>query len=135
MVGHCAGLRNTQALGDFVLAHAYLREDHVLDDDLPVWVPIPALAEIQIALEAAVAEVTQLEGLRAEADHADRHRGHHRQPQLGTARPVRPGAPAVAIARRGAGHGKRHHRRQRLSVPGALWHAAVRQRQAACMAS
>ncbi|MGJ8557685.1 MAG: AMP nucleosidase, partial [Sulfitobacter geojensis] len=33
MVGHCAGLRNTQALGDFVLAHAYLREDHVLDDD------------------------------------------------------------------------------------------------------
>lgn len=62
MVGHCAGLRNTQALGDFVLAHAYLREDHVLDDDLPVWVPIPALAEIQIALEQAVAEVTELAG-------------------------------------------------------------------------
>jgi AMP nucleosidase len=62
MVGHCAGLRNTQQLGDFVLAHAYLREDHVLDDDLPVWVPIPALAEIQIALEQAVAQVTQLEG-------------------------------------------------------------------------
>ncbi len=62
MVGHCAGLRNTQALGDFVLAHAYLREDHVLDDDLPVWTPIPALAEIQIALEQAVAEVTEYEG-------------------------------------------------------------------------
>ncbi|PTX57849.1 AMP nucleosidase [Litoreibacter ponti] len=62
MVGHCAGLRNSQSLGDFVLAHAYLREDHVLDDDLPVWVPIPALAEIQIALEQGVAEVTQLEG-------------------------------------------------------------------------
>ncbi len=62
MVGHCAGLRNSQSLGDFVLAHAYLREDHVLDDDLPVWVPIPALAEIQIALEEAVAEVTQLKG-------------------------------------------------------------------------
>ena len=62
MVGHCAGLRNTQALGDFVLAHGYLREDHVLDDDLPVWVPIPALAEIQIALEDAVEQVTQLEG-------------------------------------------------------------------------
>ena len=62
MVGHCAGLRNTQSLGDFCLAHAYLREDHVLDDDLPVWVPIPALAEIQIALEEAVAEVTQLKG-------------------------------------------------------------------------
>ncbi|MDG1802782.1 MAG: AMP nucleosidase [Paracoccaceae bacterium] len=62
MVGHCAGLRNSQSLGDFVLAHAYLREDHVLDDDLPVWVPIPALAEIQIALETAVAKVTALEG-------------------------------------------------------------------------
>ncbi len=62
MVGHCAGLRNSQSLGDFVLAHAYLREDHVLDADLPVWVPIPALAEIQIALQEAVAEVTELQG-------------------------------------------------------------------------
>ena len=62
MVGHCAGLRNSQSLGDFVLAHAYLREDHVLDDDLPVWVPIPALAEVQVSLEQAVADVTQLEG-------------------------------------------------------------------------
>ncbi|WP_265501515.1 AMP nucleosidase [Paracoccus beibuensis] len=62
MVGHCAGLRNSQSLGDFVLAHAYLREDHVLDDDLPVWVPIPALAEVQVALQEAVAEVTRLDG-------------------------------------------------------------------------
>jgi len=31
MLGHCAGLRNSQRLGDYVLAHAYLREDHVLD--------------------------------------------------------------------------------------------------------
>ncbi|MFO7770845.1 AMP nucleosidase [Roseovarius gahaiensis] len=62
MVGHCAGLRNTQRLGDFVLAHAYLREDRVLDADLPSWVPIPALAEIQIALEEAVEAETQLEG-------------------------------------------------------------------------
>jgi AMP nucleosidase len=62
MVGHCAGLRNSQRLGDFVLAHGYLREDKVLDDDLPVWVPIPALAEIQIALETAVAGETALEG-------------------------------------------------------------------------
>ncbi|ROU01246.1 AMP nucleosidase [Histidinibacterium lentulum] len=62
MVGHCAGLRNSQRLGDFVLAHAYLREDRVLDDDLPGWVPIPPLAEIQVALETAVAQVTELEG-------------------------------------------------------------------------
>lgn len=62
MVGHCAGLRNGQSLGDYVLAHAYLREDQVLDDDLPVWVPIPALAEVQIALERAVAEITAHSG-------------------------------------------------------------------------
>ncbi len=62
MLGHCAGLRNSQSLGDYVLAHAYLREDRVLDDDLPTWVPIPALAEIQIALEQAVAAETALEG-------------------------------------------------------------------------
>ena len=62
MLGHCAGLRNTQALGDYVLAHAYVREDHVLDDDLPIWVPIPALAEVQVAMQEAVAEVTGLSG-------------------------------------------------------------------------
>ncbi|WP_421702373.1 AMP nucleosidase [Aliiroseovarius sp.] len=61
MVGHCAGLRNSQRLGDFVLAHAYLREDKVLDDDLPIWIPIPPLAEIQRSLEQAVAGVTELE--------------------------------------------------------------------------
>ncbi|MBX3632986.1 MAG: AMP nucleosidase [Simplicispira sp.] len=61
MLGHCAGLRNTQQLGDYVLAHAYVREDHVLDEELPLWVPIPALAEIQVALEQAVADVTQME--------------------------------------------------------------------------
>jgi AMP nucleosidase len=63
MVGHCAGLRTTQQLGDYVLAHAYVREDHVLDEELPLWVPIPALAEIQVALERAVSEVTGCEGL------------------------------------------------------------------------
>ena len=62
MLGHCAGLRTTQSLGDYVLAHAYVREDHVLDEDLPLWVPIPPLAEIQQALQTAVAEITQLTG-------------------------------------------------------------------------
>ncbi|TBW34951.1 AMP nucleosidase [Siculibacillus lacustris] len=62
MLGHCAGLRNTQKLGDYVLAHGYVRDDHVLDADLPLWAPIPALAEIQVALEQAVAEVTGLTG-------------------------------------------------------------------------
>ncbi|MBK7614950.1 MAG: AMP nucleosidase [Vitreoscilla sp.] len=62
MLGHCAGLRNSQQLGDYVLAHGYVREDHVLDEELPLWVPIPPLAEVQQALERAVAEVTQLSG-------------------------------------------------------------------------
>ncbi len=62
MIGHCAGLRSTQNLGDYVLAHGYVREDHVLDEDLPLWVPIPPLAEVQLALEAAVADITQLKG-------------------------------------------------------------------------
>jgi AMP nucleosidase len=62
MVGHCAGLRNTQRLGDYVLAHGYVREDHVLDHELPLWVPVPALAEMQVALEEAVGEVTGLTG-------------------------------------------------------------------------
>ena len=63
MLGHCAGLRNSQQLGDYVLAHGYVREDHVLDEELPLWVPIPALAEIQVALEQAVADVTNLKGV------------------------------------------------------------------------
>jgi AMP nucleosidase len=62
MLGHCAGLRTTQKLGDYVLAHGYVREDHVLDEELPLWVPIPALAEVQVALEHAVSEAIGLTG-------------------------------------------------------------------------
>lgn len=62
MLGHCAGLRNSQRLGDYVLAHGYVREDNVLDADLPTWVPIPPLAEVQVALEQSVAEITGLTG-------------------------------------------------------------------------
>lgn len=62
MLGHCAGLRTTQRLGDYVLAHGYVRQDHVLDEDLPLWVPVPPLAEIQVALEQAVADVSGLKG-------------------------------------------------------------------------
>ncbi len=58
MVGHCAGLRQSQLIGDYVLAHAYLRQDKILDDAVPLDMPIPALAEVQVALQEAVARVT-----------------------------------------------------------------------------
>jgi AMP nucleosidase len=58
MIGHCGGLRPSQTIGDYVLAHAYLRDDHVLDSNLPVEIPIPPIAEIQQALYDAAAEVT-----------------------------------------------------------------------------
>lgn len=40
MVGHCGGLRNHQEIGDFVLATGFMRDDGVLDDILPLNVPI-----------------------------------------------------------------------------------------------
>lgn len=40
MVGHCAGVRNHQETGDFVLASGYMRGDHLLDEALPPSVPI-----------------------------------------------------------------------------------------------
>lgn len=58
MVGHCGGLRQSQAIGDYVLAHAYLRRDRILDDLVPAEVPIPALAEVQVALQQAAESVT-----------------------------------------------------------------------------
>ncbi len=62
MIGHCGGLRASQRLGDYVLAHAYLRDDQVLDEMLPTAIPIPALAEVQVALAQAVAEITGVTG-------------------------------------------------------------------------
>ncbi len=58
MIGHCGGLRPSQTIGDYVLAHAYLRDDHVLDDVLPVEIPIPPIAEVQQALFAAAESVS-----------------------------------------------------------------------------
>ncbi|MEM9224276.1 MAG: AMP nucleosidase [Pseudomonadota bacterium] len=57
MIGHCGGLRHSQRLGDYVLAHAYLRRDHVLDRDLSPEIPVPPIAEIQQALAAATSAV------------------------------------------------------------------------------
>ena len=62
MLGHCGGLRSSQILGDFVLAHAYLRDDQVLDEVLPPDIPLPTIAEVQIALTEAIGDVMKLSG-------------------------------------------------------------------------
>ncbi len=62
MVGHCGGLRQSQVIGDYVLAHGYLRRDKILDDLVPPEVPVPALAEVQVALQQAAERVTGQRG-------------------------------------------------------------------------
>ena len=62
MIGHCGGLRPSQRIGDYVLAHAYLRDDHVLDDVLPPAIPVPAIAEVQQALARAAETVSGQSG-------------------------------------------------------------------------
>jgi AMP nucleosidase len=63
MIGHCGGLRPSQKIGDYVLAHAYLRDDHVLDPVLPPEIPLPAIAEVQQALYGAAEEVSGAHGM------------------------------------------------------------------------
>jgi AMP nucleosidase len=62
MIGHCGGLRPSQTIGDYVLAHAYLRDDHVLDAVLPPDIPIPSIAEVQRALYDAAKSVSGMPG-------------------------------------------------------------------------
>lgn len=62
MIGHCGGLRESQAIGDYVLAHAYLRDDHVLDAVLPPDIPIPSIAEVQRALYDATKLISGIPG-------------------------------------------------------------------------
>ena len=62
MIGHCGGVRSSQKIGDFVLAHAYLRDDHVLDAVLPPEIPIPPIAEVQLALAEAAEQVSGVQG-------------------------------------------------------------------------
>ncbi len=58
MIGHCGGLRYSQSIGDYVLAHGYLRRDRILDELVPPEIPVPALAEVQVALQEAAAHIT-----------------------------------------------------------------------------
>ncbi len=62
MIGHCGGLRPSQRIGDYVLAHAYLRDDHIMDEVLPPEIPIPPIAEVQQALASAAEHVSGTSG-------------------------------------------------------------------------
>jgi AMP nucleosidase len=54
MIGHCAGLRNHQEIGDLVLAAGYMRDDRVLDDMLPLNVPVVSNYALNTILLAEV---------------------------------------------------------------------------------
>ncbi|PRQ10448.1 AMP nucleosidase [Corynebacterium sp. 13CS0277] len=57
MIGHCAGLDGRMRIGDLILGNAYQRRDHILDERIGWNVPIPAIPEVQRALEKAVVKV------------------------------------------------------------------------------
>ena len=57
MIGHSGKLRPSHIISDYVLAHSYLRDDYMLDDILPVEIPIPSIAEVQEALFRAAASL------------------------------------------------------------------------------
>lgn len=57
MIGHCAGLDGRMRMGDLILGNAYQRGDHVLEDHISIGTPIPAVPEVQKALEASVKEI------------------------------------------------------------------------------
>lgn len=57
MIGHCAGLDGRMRIGDLILGNAYQRQDQILNDRINPDIPIPAVPEIQRALEASVDEI------------------------------------------------------------------------------
>ena len=57
MIGHCAGMDARMRIGDLILGNAYQRADHLLDQYVPLSMPIPAVPEVQRALEASVQEI------------------------------------------------------------------------------
>lgn len=57
MIGHCAGLDARMRIGDLILGNAYQRHDHILERYIPSAVPIPAVPEVQRALEKSVKQI------------------------------------------------------------------------------
>lgn len=57
MIGHCAGLDGRMRIGDLILGNAYQRDDNLLDHHIPLDLPIPAVPEVQKALEKSVRKI------------------------------------------------------------------------------
>ena len=57
MLGHCAGLRGTQKIGDYVMPSAFVRDDRTLDDALPPEIPVPAMLEPNRATQTAIRQI------------------------------------------------------------------------------
>jgi AMP nucleosidase len=130
MIGHCGGLRESQRIGDYVLAHAYLRDDHVLDAVLSPTVPIPPIAEVQQALQEAALQVSGEDeialrqrlrtGTVVTTDDRNWELRYSSSALLfNQSRAVAIDMESATIAAQG------------LSLPRALWHLALRVRQAA----
>ena len=126
MLGHCAGLRNSQQLGDYVLAHGYVRAKTMCwTKNCRCGCPSRA-GRNPVALNQAVAGVTADGGadLKRIMRTGTVASTDNRNWELRARQPAP--APLQPEPRRGAGHGKRHHRRQRFPLPRALRHPAVR---------
>lgn len=54
MLGHCAGVRVTQSIGDYVLPAGYLRRDNALQKEVPLNIDLPYVEVVNSALEQAV---------------------------------------------------------------------------------
>lgn len=58
MLGHCAGIRRTQEIGEYVLASGYERDDHCMERVVRASTSIPSVLEVEEALVDAVRAVT-----------------------------------------------------------------------------
>ena len=111
MVGHCGGLRQSQTIGDYVLAHGYLRRDRILDAAVPPKSRFPPSRRSSSPCRCRAR--TYEEGDDEEAP-AHRHGRHLRRPQLGA--PLEPGAAAdQSLPGHRGRHGERHRRGPGLS--------------------
>jgi len=60
MVGHAAGLRESQKIGDFVMADGYFRRDGITNHHIPYCVPVPPIGEFNTLIRKAMCEILKI---------------------------------------------------------------------------